>query len=93
MRILFNFLKISLGPFAAKVQEQQAQTMVDTLSDNLLNQKEDDLRDISSSCLKAIITEIPAESINTIRLIVKRVTPKLLRAIVSNNFRISPPKF
>jgi cullin-associated NEDD8-dissociated protein 1 len=70
-----------LGPFAAKVQEQQAQTMVDTLSDNLLNQKEDDLRDISSSCLKAIITEIPAESINTIRLIVKRVTPKLLRAI------------
>jgi hypothetical protein len=70
-----------LGPLARKVQEAQVQEIIIKLSNNLLGEKTDEMRDISSTGLKAVISEIPVDSVNLVRLIVKTLTPKLITTI------------
>ena len=47
-----------LGPLVSKVKEYQVETIVDTLCNNMVGDKEQ-LRDISSIALKTVISELP----------------------------------
>jgi len=56
---MFNVF--SLAPLVGKVKEPQVEAMVDTLCSNMTSDKEQ-LRDISSMGLKAVIAELPLSS-------------------------------
>jgi len=75
-----------LGPLSKKVKEAQLQDIVDILCNHLLNDKKgaDELRDISSIGLKNVIFEVPTEPPTTPQLILKRLTPRLIQGIQSN---------
>ena len=47
-----------MGPLVSKVKEYQVETIVDTLCNNMVGDKEQ-LRDISSIALKTVISELP----------------------------------
>lgn len=51
----------SLAPLVSKVKEPQVEAMVESLCSNMMSDKEQ-LRDISSMGLKAVITELPLSS-------------------------------
>jgi hypothetical protein len=75
------FSSFSLGPLARKVQEQHVQDIIVRLSNHILNEKTEETRDIASTALKTVISDIPTDSVNIVRLIVKTLTPKLITAI------------
>lgn len=52
------FWTFSLAPLVSKVKEPQVEVMVDILCTNMTSDKEQ-LRDISSMGLKAVIAELP----------------------------------
>lgn len=54
-------LVCSLAPLVSKVKEPQVEVMVDSLCSNMTSSKEQ-LRDISSMGLKAVIAELPLTS-------------------------------
>jgi len=76
-----NFRFFSLGPLARKVHEQHVQDIIAKLSNHILNEKAEETRDIASTGLKTVISEIPSDSVNIVRLIVKTLIPKLIGAI------------
>jgi len=75
-----------LGPLSRRVKDTQVQEIVDTLCNHILSEKKgaEELRDISSIGLKTVITEIPAEPAALPSLICKRLTPRLISGIASN---------
>ncbi|KAG1706621.1 Cullin-associated NEDD8-dissociated protein 1 [Nymphon striatum] len=69
-----------LGPLVNKVKEYQVETIVDTLCNNMLSEKEQ-LRDICSIGLKTVICELPPLSTGLAASICKRITGRLSSAI------------
>ncbi|XP_063954997.1 cullin-associated NEDD8-dissociated protein 1-like isoform X1 [Lytechinus pictus] len=69
-----------LGPLVSKVKEYQVETIVDTLCNNMLSDKEQ-LRDISSIGLKTVINELPPASSPLAANICKSITGRLTNAI------------
>ncbi|XP_077972104.1 cullin-associated NEDD8-dissociated protein 1-like [Styela clava] len=69
-----------LGPLVGKVKEYQIESIVDTLCNNMLSDKEQ-LRDISSIGLKTVITELPTSNYGTVGTICKKITNRLTSAI------------
>uniref|UniRef100_A0A131XVQ6 Putative tata-binding protein-interacting protein n=1 Tax=Ixodes ricinus TaxID=34613 RepID=A0A131XVQ6_IXORI len=70
-----------LGPLVNKVKEYQVETIVDSLCNNMVSDKEQ-LRDISSIGLKTVIGELPACSGSSlVASICKKMTGRLSRAI------------
>lgn len=69
-----------LGPLVNKVKEYQVETIVDTLCNNMVSDKEQ-LRDISSIGLKTVISELPSTSSGLAASICKRITGRLSNAI------------
>lgn len=49
----------------------------------MLNEKKDELREISNIGLHTVITQLPTEPVNTPNLIVKRLTPRLIGGITT----------
>lgn len=62
-----------LGPLVNKVKDAQVETIVDTLCNNMLADKEQ-LRDISSIGLKTVINELPPASSSLAITICKKLT-------------------
>ncbi|XP_054718633.1 cullin-associated NEDD8-dissociated protein 1-like [Uloborus diversus] len=69
-----------LGPLVNKVKEYQVETIVDTLCNNMISEKEQ-LRDISSIGLKTVISELPPTSTALVASICKKITGRLSNAI------------
>lgn len=69
-----------LGPLVNKVKEYQVETIVDTLCNNMISEKEQ-LRDISSIGLKTVISELPPTSSGLVATICKKITGRLSSAI------------
>lgn len=69
-----------LGPLVNKVKEYQVETIVDTLCNNMVSEKEQ-LRDISSIGLKTVISELPPSSTGLVASICKKITGRLSNAI------------
>ncbi|XP_055935598.1 cullin-associated NEDD8-dissociated protein 1-like [Argiope bruennichi] len=69
-----------LGPLVNKVKEYQVETIVDTLCNNMVSEKEQ-LRDISSIGLKTVIGELSPASTNLVASICKKITGRLSNAI------------
>lgn len=70
-----------LGPLVNKVKDYQVETIVDSLCNNMMSEKEQ-LRDISSMGLKTVIGELPACSGGTlVASVCKKMTGRLGRAI------------
>lgn len=69
-----------LGPLVNKVKEYQVETVVDTLCNNMVSEKEQ-LRDISSIGLKTVISELPPTSTALVATICKKITGRLSNAI------------
>lgn len=69
-----------LGPLVNKVKEYQVETIVDTLCNNMVSDKEQ-LRDISSIGLKTVISELPPSSTSLVASICKKITGCLSSAI------------
>ncbi|XP_035214585.1 cullin-associated NEDD8-dissociated protein 1-like [Stegodyphus dumicola] len=69
-----------LGPLVNKVKEYQVETIVDTLCNNMVSEKEQ-LRDISSIGLKTVISELPPTSTQLVSSICKKITGRLSNAI------------
>lgn len=69
-----------LGPLVNKVKEFQVETIVETLCNNMLSDKEQ-LRDISSIGLKTVISELPPSSTALAANICKKITGRLTSAI------------
>ncbi|XP_077518379.1 cullin-associated and neddylation-dissociated 1 isoform X1 [Amblyomma americanum] len=70
-----------LGPLVNKVKEYQVETIVDSLCNNMVSDKEQ-LRDISSIGLKTVIAELPAHSGGgLVASVCKKMTGRLGRAI------------
>jgi len=72
-----------LGPLIGKIRESQLDNIVEVLGDYILQNNKENLRDIAGIGLKTVITEISAES-SAAKLIVGRVTPKLVEGISSD---------
>jgi len=77
-----------LGPLIAKINDERIEEIVNKLSSNLLDEKNEDLRDICSIGIKTLITEIPEDKTKSCQLIVKKLTPRLISAIGNKD---SPP--
>lgn len=70
-----------LGPLVNKVKDYQVETIVDSLCNNMMSEKEQ-LRDISSMGLKTVIGELPACGGGTlVASVCKKMTGRLGRAI------------
>lgn len=69
-----------LGPLVNKVKEIQVETIVDSLCANMMSNTEQ-LRDISSIGLKAVIAELPQSSNSLAPNVCQRITGKLSTAI------------
>ncbi|KAM6928453.1 cullin-associated NEDD8-dissociated protein 2 [Xenentodon cancila] len=71
-----------LAPLVSKVKEPQVEAMVDTLCSNMTSSKEQ-LRDISSMGLKAVIAEMPLSSsgLPLTASVCKRITSQLIGAL------------
>lgn len=69
-----------LGPLVNKVKENQVETIVDTLCNNMAANTEQ-LRDISSIGLKTVIAELPQTPSSLIPNVCQRITGKLSAAI------------
>lgn len=69
-----------LGPLVNKVKEYQVETIVDSLCNNMVSDKEQ-LRDISSIGLKTVISELPLGSNEVAENVCRRITGKLSTAI------------
>ncbi|VDK21312.1 unnamed protein product [Anisakis simplex] len=69
-----------LGPLVHKVKEPQAESIVDTLCNNMISGSEQ-LRDVSSIALKTVISELPPSNTALTSNVVKRVVPKLTDAL------------
>ena len=76
---MFSFLD-SLGPLVSKVKEYQVETIVDTLCNNMVGDKEQ-LRDISSIGLKTVINELPLTTQSLAASVCKTMTGRLSAAI------------
>ncbi|XP_023239239.1 cullin-associated NEDD8-dissociated protein 1-like [Centruroides sculpturatus] len=74
-----------LGPLVNKVKEYQVETIVDTLCNNMVSDKEQ-LRDISSIGLKTVISELPPSSTSLVASICKKITGCLSSAISKVSF-------
>ncbi|KAG8436055.1 hypothetical protein GDO86_007236 [Hymenochirus boettgeri] len=72
-----------LGPLVGKVKEYQVETIVETLCNNMLSDKEQ-LRDICSMGLKTVIAELPAVSTGSSLAanICRKITGQLTGAIM-----------
>lgn len=64
-----------------RVKEAQATEIVDTLCAHMLNEKKDELREISNIGLHTVITQLNTEPVTIPNLIVKRLTPKLITGV------------
>eukprot|EP01117_Protostelium_nocturnum_P019172 TRINITY_DN823_c0_g1_i1.p1 TRINITY_DN823_c0_g1~~TRINITY_DN823_c0_g1_i1.p1 ORF type:complete len:1231 (-),score=471.75 TRINITY_DN823_c0_g1_i1:58-3750(-) len=75
-----------MGPFSKKVKDSHI-TIVETLCNHLLTEKKgtEELRDLASLGLKAVVNEISSENPTLPPAIVKVLTPKLVQAISSND--------
>ncbi|XP_041836296.1 cullin-associated NEDD8-dissociated protein 2 isoform X1 [Melanotaenia boesemani] len=71
-----------LAPLVSKVKEPQVEAMVDTLCSNMTSDKEQ-LRDISSIGLKAVIAELPLSSsgLTLTASVCKKITSQLIGAL------------
>ncbi|KAF0288887.1 Cullin-associated NEDD8-dissociated protein 1 [Amphibalanus amphitrite] len=69
-----------LGPLVVKVKELQVETIVDTLCNNMVSDKEQ-LRDISSIALKTVINELPPGASLQATSVCRRIIVQLCRAI------------
>lgn len=69
-----------LGPLVNKVKEFQVETIVDSLCNNMISDKEQ-LRDISSIGLKTVIAELPRAPGGLSSNICKKITKRLTTAI------------
>ncbi|XP_072237643.1 cullin-associated NEDD8-dissociated protein 2 [Leuresthes tenuis] len=71
-----------LAPLVSKVKEPQVEAMVDTLCSNMTSDKEQ-LRDISSMGLKAVIAELPLSSsgLTLTASVCKKITSQLIGAL------------
>lgn len=72
----------SLGLLVRRVKEPQSAEIVDTLCNHMLNEKKDDLREISNIGLKTIIAQM-VENTSTPASVVKRLTPRLIGGITT----------
>ncbi|ROT63807.1 hypothetical protein C7M84_018283 [Penaeus vannamei] len=70
-----------LGPLVNKVKEFHVYSIVESLCDHMVSDREQ-LRDMSSLALKTVINELPASSTALVANICKRVTDRLSEAIV-----------
>ncbi|KAK3870076.1 hypothetical protein Pcinc_024658 [Petrolisthes cinctipes] len=70
-----------LGPLVNKVKEFHVYSIVESLCDHMVSEREQ-LRDMSSLALKTVINELPASSTALVANICKRVTDRLSEAIV-----------
>lgn len=77
----------SLGPLVNKVKENQVETIVDTLCQNMISSNEQ-LRDISSIGLKTVISELPQNSTTLVPNVCQRITGKLSDAIKMNDVSV-----
>lgn len=66
-----------------RVKETQASEIVDTLCGHMLNEKKDELREISNIGLHTVITQLPTEPVTIPNLIVKRLTPRLITGVTT----------
>ncbi len=66
-----------------RLKEPQATEIVDTLCGHMLNEKKDELREISNIGLHTVITQLPTEPATTPNLVVKRLTPKLINGVAT----------
>eukprot|EP01111_Echinosteliopsis_oligospora_P003334 TRINITY_DN1530_c1_g2_i4.p1 TRINITY_DN1530_c1_g2~~TRINITY_DN1530_c1_g2_i4.p1 ORF type:complete len:1241 (+),score=375.18 TRINITY_DN1530_c1_g2_i4:377-4099(+) len=73
-----------LGLMIKRVKEAQATEIVDTLCGHMLNEKKDDLREISNIGLKTVVAQVPLEPPAIPSMIVKRLTPKLIGGVTSS---------
>lgn len=64
-----------------RVKDAQATEIVDTLCGHMLNEKKDELREISNIGLHTVITQLNTEPVTIPNLIVKRLTPKLITGV------------
>ncbi|XP_024120935.1 cullin-associated NEDD8-dissociated protein 2 [Oryzias melastigma] len=71
-----------LAPLVSKVKEPQVEAMVESLCSNMMSDKEQ-LRDISSMGLKAVITELPLSSsgLTLTAGVCKKITSQLIGAL------------
>jgi len=69
-----------LGPLVSKVKEYQVETIVDTLCNNMVGDKEQ-LRDISSIALKTVISELPLTTQSLAANVCKTIVGRLSAAI------------
>ncbi|KAG7173279.1 Cullin-associated NEDD8-dissociated protein 1-like, partial [Homarus americanus] len=74
-------LAVNLGPLVNKVKEFHVYSIVESLCDHMVSDREQ-LRDMSSLALKTVINELPASSTALVANICKRVTDRLSEAIV-----------
>ncbi|PIK52688.1 putative cullin-associated NEDD8-dissociated protein 1-like isoform X2 [Apostichopus japonicus] len=75
-----------LGPLVSKVKDYQVETIVETLCNNMLSDKEQ-LRDISSIGLKTVINELPTSSNTLATSICKGITGRLTNAITKVGYK------
>lgn len=66
-----------------RVKEAQATEIVDTLCGHMLNEKKDELREISNIGLHTVITQLPTEPVTIPNLIVKKLTPRLITGVTT----------
>eukprot|EP01114_Cavostelium_apophysatum_P003685 TRINITY_DN1379_c0_g1_i2.p1 TRINITY_DN1379_c0_g1~~TRINITY_DN1379_c0_g1_i2.p1 ORF type:complete len:1235 (-),score=414.71 TRINITY_DN1379_c0_g1_i2:42-3746(-) len=79
-----------LGPLSKRVKEQQVTDIVDSLCNHLLNDKKgaEELRDIANIGLKTVIAEIPSEPPTLSASVIKKLTPRLMTGISSNQDKL-----
>jgi len=73
-----------LGPLVSKVKEYQVETIVDTLCNNMVGDKEQ-LRDISSIALKTVISELPLTTQSLAINVCKTIVGRLSAAIAQQS--------
>ncbi|OQR76094.1 cullin-associated NEDD8-dissociated protein 1-like [Tropilaelaps mercedesae] len=73
-----------LGPLVKKVKEYQVEQIVDTLCKNIISEKAEELRDISSIGLKTVIAELPPNCDALVVSICKKITTRL-NAVVAES--------
>lgn len=73
-----------LGPLVKKVKEYQVEQIVETLCRNMVSEKAEELRDISSIGLKTVIAELPPNCDTLVASICKKITSRL-NAVVAES--------
>ena len=87
LKFLFLFDSHSLGPLITKVKEAQVDSIVETLCSNMLSQDEI-LKETSSIGLKTVISEIPIDAHNFISAVCKKITGRLINAVMQPNVSV-----